>query len=57
MESLLILMGLKERIRFHIPDFVKIGEDWRWQTHLANIPVLILFEFKDKGITDTDNTQ
>ena len=27
------------------------GEDWRWQTHLLNIPVY--YEFKDKGITDT----
>lgn len=26
------------------------GEDWRWQTHLANIP--ITYEFKDKGVTD-----
>lgn len=26
------------------------GEDWRWQTHLANIP--IYYEFKDKGISD-----
>ena len=28
------------------------GEDWRWQTHLANIPVY--YEYKDKGIKDTD---
>lgn len=28
------------------------GEDWRWQTHLANVPVY--YEFKDKKITDTD---
>lgn len=28
------------------------GEDWRWQTHLANLPVY--YELKDKGITDTD---
>ncbi|MBE5875209.1 MAG: carbohydrate ABC transporter substrate-binding protein, partial [Lachnospiraceae bacterium] len=28
------------------------GEDWRWQTHLANIPVY--YEYTDKGITDTD---
>jgi len=28
------------------------GEDWRWQTHLANLPVY--YEFKDKGISDTD---
>lgn len=26
------------------------GEDWRWQTHLANLP--IYYEFKDKGISD-----
>ena len=26
------------------------GEDWRWQTHLANLPVY--YEYKDKGITD-----
>ena len=31
------------------------GEDWRWQTHLANIPVY--YEYKDKGITDTDNLE
>ena len=28
------------------------GEDWRWQTHLANLP--IYYEFKDKGISDAD---
>ncbi|MDD6626658.1 MAG: ABC transporter substrate-binding protein, partial [Lachnospiraceae bacterium] len=28
------------------------GEDWRWQTHLANLPVY--YELKDKGVTDTD---
>ncbi|MBR4025970.1 MAG: carbohydrate ABC transporter substrate-binding protein [Lachnospiraceae bacterium] len=28
------------------------GEDWRWQTHLANLP--IYYEFKDKGVSDTD---
>jgi raffinose/stachyose/melibiose transport system substrate-binding protein len=27
------------------------GEDWRWQTHLANIPVY--YEFEDKGISDS----
>lgn len=26
------------------------GEDWRWQTHLANLP--IYYEFGDKGISD-----
>lgn len=28
------------------------GDDWRWQTHLANIP--ISYEFQDKGVTDLD---
>lgn len=28
------------------------GEDWRWQTHLANLP--IYYEFKDKGVGDAD---
>lgn len=28
------------------------GEDWRWQTHLANIPVY--YEFRDKEISDSD---
>lgn len=27
---------------------LKTGEDWRWQTHLANIPVY--YEFEDKSI-------
>lgn len=27
------------------------GEDWRWQTHLANLP--IYYEFNDKGISDS----
>lgn len=27
------------------------GEDWRWQTHLANYPVF--YEFRDKGVTDS----
>lgn len=31
------------------------GEDWRWQTHLANIPVY--YEYSDKGITDTDTLE
>lgn len=26
------------------------GEDWRWQTHLANLP--IYYEFKDKDVSD-----
>lgn len=29
------------------------GEDWRWQTHLANLPVY--YEFKDKNISDSAN--
>lgn len=28
------------------------GEDWRWQTHLANLP--IYYEFNSKGIVDSD---
>lgn len=28
------------------------GEDWRWQTHLANIP--IYYEFMDKDVVDAD---
>ena len=28
------------------------GEDWRWQTHLANIP--IFYEYKDKNSTNLD---
>lgn len=31
------------------------GDDWRWQTHLANIPVY--YEYKDKKITDTDTLE
>ena len=29
-----------------------VGEDWRWQTHLANLPVY--YEFLDKGVSDSD---
>ena len=29
---------------------LSFGEDWRWQTHLANYPVF--YEFRDKGVTD-----
>ncbi len=28
------------------------GEDWRWQTHLANLP--INYEYKDKNVKDLD---
>jgi len=28
------------------------GEDWRWQTHLANLP--LYFEYQDKGIADAE---
>lgn len=28
------------------------GEDWRWQTHLANVP--IYYEYKDKDVSDLD---
>ncbi len=31
------------------------GEDWRWQTHLANIP--IFYELQDKKVTDTKDLQ
>lgn len=31
------------------------GDDWRWQTHLANLPVY--YEFQDKGVGDTDNLE
>ncbi len=30
----------------------KAGEDWRWQTHLANLP--IYYEFKDNGVSDAN---
>ncbi|MDE6313845.1 MAG: ABC transporter substrate-binding protein [Lachnospiraceae bacterium] len=29
----------------------KAGEDWRWQTHLANLP--FYYEMKDKGLSDS----
>ncbi len=32
---------------------LKTGEDWRWQTHLANIPVY--FEFKDNEVDLSSN--
>jgi raffinose/stachyose/melibiose transport system substrate-binding protein len=28
------------------------GEDWRWQTHLANLP--IYYEYRDKGVGDLE---
>ena len=28
------------------------GEDWRWQTHLANVP--IYYEFEKKGVADSE---
>ena len=28
------------------------GEDWRWQTHLANLP--IYYEYKDNKVKDED---
>ena len=31
------------------------GEDWRWQTHLANLP--IYFEYQDKGVSDLDEIE
>ncbi len=33
---------------------LKPGEDWRWQTHLANIP--IFYEFRDNKIDLKDNS-
>lgn len=29
------------------------GEDWRWQTHLANVP--LYYEYQEDGVTDKDN--
>ncbi|MBR0337564.1 MAG: extracellular solute-binding protein, partial [Ruminococcus sp.] len=34
-----------------VADPLKTGEDWRWQTHLMNIPVTL--EFRDKNINLT----
>lgn len=31
------------------------GEDWRWQTHLANLP--IYYEYKDKAVSDLDEIE
>ncbi len=31
------------------------GEDWRWQTHLANIPVF--YEYRDENISDKDTLE
>lgn len=31
------------------------GEDWRWQTHLANLP--IYYEFQDKGVGDEEEIE
>ena len=31
------------------------GEDWRWQTHLANYPVY--YELKDKNVADSDKLE
>ncbi|MGL5316259.1 MAG: ABC transporter substrate-binding protein [Peptostreptococcaceae bacterium] len=31
------------------------GEDWRWQTHLANLP--IYYEYKDKSVSDLDELE
>ena len=31
------------------------GEDWRWQTHLANLPVN--YEYKDKNVKDLDKLE
>ena len=34
---------------------LKPGEDWRWQTHLANLP--IFYEYKDKNVKDLDEVE
>ena len=34
------------------PTSLTPGEDWRWQTHLANLPVY--YEYKDKGVSNLD---
>lgn len=34
---------------------LKTGEDWRWQTHLANLPVY--FEYQDNNVNDMDELQ
>lgn len=34
---------------------LKQGEDWRWQTHLANLPVY--YEYKDEGVSDKENLE
>lgn len=31
------------------------GEDWRWQTHLANLP--IFYEYRDNGVKDMDEVE
>jgi len=31
------------------------GEDWRWQTHLANLPVY--YEYKDANVSDLDKLE
>lgn len=33
---------------------LKTGEDWRWQTHLANIPIYYEFEEKNADLTSDD---
>lgn len=34
---------------------LKPGEDWRWQTHLANLP--IYYEYKDNKVKDMDEVE
>ena len=34
---------------------LKPGEDWRWQTHLANLP--IYYEYKDNKVSDMDKIE
>ncbi len=35
---------------------LKTGEDWRWQTHLANIPVYYEFEEKDVDLSSDETS-
>ena len=36
---------------------LKAGEDWRWQTHLANIPVYYEFKNTGKEFTGSENSE
>ncbi|MDR2481316.1 MAG: ABC transporter substrate-binding protein [Spirochaetaceae bacterium] len=32
-----------------------VGDDWRWQTHLANVPVF--YEYRDRRVSDADDLE